>query len=76
LKLTMSTSTELGMLGRLCKGKVEMRSAPSLEWAAPMECSVTVEEAGLDLQERGWLPYFAGVFLGRIKKTEDNRYYI
>jgi hypothetical protein len=40
------------------------------------EKAVTVEEAGLDLQERGWLPYFAGVFLGRIKKTEDNRYYI
>jgi hypothetical protein len=40
------------------------------------ETAVTVEEAGLDMQELGWLPYFAGVFLGRIKKTEDHRYYI
>jgi hypothetical protein len=38
--------------------------------------AVTVEEAGLDLQEQAWLPYFAGAFLGRIKKTGDKRYYI
>ncbi|MFB0523852.1 MAG: hypothetical protein ACETV1_08890, partial [Candidatus Bathyarchaeia archaeon] len=24
----------------------------------------------------GWLNYFAGSFLGTIKKTKDNRYYI
>jgi len=41
-----------------------------------MEKAVTAEEAGLDLQEQGWLNYFAGAFLGRIKKTEDKRYYI
>ncbi|MCW4052680.1 MAG: hypothetical protein NWE78_05690 [Candidatus Bathyarchaeota archaeon] len=50
--------------------KIEKAGATSKEKA------VTAEEAGLDVQELGWLPYFAGVFLGRIKKTEDNRYYI
>jgi len=44
--------------------------------ATSMEKAVTAEEAGLDLQEQGWLNYFAGAFLGRIKKTEDKRYYI
>ena len=38
--------------------------------------AVTFYEADLDLQEQYWLPYFAGIFLGRIKKTADNRYYI
>lgn len=38
--------------------------------------AVTFEEADLDLQEQYWLDYFAGVFLGRIKKTKDHRYYI
>ena len=38
--------------------------------------AVTVEEAGLSLQEQRWLNYFAGIFLGGIKKTEDKRYYI
>jgi len=37
---------------------------------------VTFEEADLDLPEQYWLSYFAGIFLGRIKKTEDHRYYI
>ena len=40
------------------------------------ERAVTSEEADLDLQEQYWLGYFAGVFLGRIKKTADHRYYI
>ncbi|MCW4052923.1 MAG: hypothetical protein NWE78_06935 [Candidatus Bathyarchaeota archaeon] len=44
--------------------------------AISKENAVTAEEAGLDSQEQAWLPYFAGVFLGRIKKTEDKRYYI
>ena len=38
--------------------------------------AVTFEEANLDVQEQYWLAYFAGVFLGKIKKTEDQRYYI
>ncbi len=40
------------------------------------EKAVTVEEAALNLQERQWLDYFAGAFLGRIKKTEDQRYFL
>jgi hypothetical protein len=44
--------------------------------ATSKEKAVTVEEAALDSQERQWLSYFAGVFLGEIKKTQDKRYYI
>lgn len=40
------------------------------------EKAVTIEEAGLDVQERLWLGYFAGAFLDIIKKTKDKRYYI
>ena len=40
------------------------------------ENAVTFYEADLDLQEQYWLGYFAGSFLGRIKKTRDHRYYI
>ena len=44
--------------------------------ATSRERSVTIKQAELDLQERQWLDYFAGVFLGKIKKTEDKRYFI
>ena len=44
--------------------------------ATSEERAVTFQEADLNLQEQYWLDYFAGVFLGRIKKTGDNRYYI
>ena len=40
------------------------------------ENAVTAIEAKLDYQEYCWLDYFAGAFLGQIKKTEDHRYYI
>jgi len=40
------------------------------------EKAVTVDEVNLDLQEQYWLDYFAGTFLGKIKKTRDHRYYI
>ena len=40
------------------------------------EKAVTFDVADLDLQEQYWLDYFAGIFLGRIKKTRDHRYYI
>ena len=39
------------------------------------ETAVTIEGAKLDMQEQGWLDYFAGSFLGSIKKTVDHRYY-
>jgi hypothetical protein len=32
-------------------------------------------EANLDLQEQYWLPYLVGNLIGRIRKTDDNRYY-
>jgi hypothetical protein len=57
------------MLHRIAS-KIERAGATSKEKA------VTVEEAALDSQERQWLSYFAGVFLGEIKKTQDKRYYI
>lgn len=38
--------------------------------------AVTMQEAELDLQEQMWLDYFDGVFLGRVKKTDDQRYYV
>ena len=38
--------------------------------------AVTIEEAGFDLQEQQWLNYFAGAFLGKVKKTVDKKYYI
>ena len=44
--------------------------------ATSIEKAVTVKEAKLDEVEQYWLDYFAGVFLGKIKKTADHRYYI
>jgi len=44
--------------------------------ATSLEKAVTFEEANLDMQEQYWLDYFAGVFLGKIKKTENHRYYV
>ena len=44
--------------------------------ATSEETAVTFEDAKLNVQEQYWLDYFAGSFLGSIKKTKDNRYYI
>ena len=44
--------------------------------ATSKEKAVTFEDAKLDLKEQYWLHYFAGVFLGKIKKTENHLYYI
>ena len=44
--------------------------------ATSREKAVAIEDASLDIQEQRWLRYFAGAFLGRIKKTRDKRYYI
>ncbi|MCJ7614748.1 hypothetical protein MUO71_08320, partial [Candidatus Bathyarchaeota archaeon] len=44
--------------------------------ATSEETAVTLVEANLDFQEQCWLDYFAGSFLGSIKKTKDHRYYI
>jgi len=44
--------------------------------ATSREKAVTIKEADLDVQEQRWLRYFAGIFLGSIKRTKDKRYYI
>ena len=44
--------------------------------ATSKENAVSFEEADLDLSEQYWLNYFAGVFLGKIKKTKKQRYYL
>jgi hypothetical protein len=44
--------------------------------AISAEKAVTFQEAKLDVQEQYWLNYFAGVFLGKIKKAENSRYYV
>ncbi|MCW4021982.1 MAG: hypothetical protein ACOWW1_00190 [archaeon] len=44
--------------------------------ATSMDKAVTFQEANLNEQEQYWLEYFAGAFLGEIKKTKNGRYYI
>ncbi|MBN2260316.1 MAG: hypothetical protein JW702_07210 [Clostridiales bacterium] len=44
--------------------------------ATSMEKAVTFLEAKLNLQEQYWLEYFAGSFLGKIKKTRNHTYYL
>ena len=44
--------------------------------ATTKETAVTIEEAEFDLQEIQWLSYVAGGFLSRIKKTNDQQYYV
>ncbi|PVX24120.1 MAG: hypothetical protein CW691_08510 [Candidatus Bathyarchaeum sp.] len=58
--------------------KMQQRLIRKLEkaGATSKETAVTFEEAKLDVQEQYWLNYFAGVFLGEIKKTTNHRYYI
>lgn len=61
--------TEVVMEHRLIR-KFEKAGATSKSRA------VSFIEAKLDEQEQCWLDYFAGVFLGKIKKTENHLYYI
>ena len=44
--------------------------------ATSVETAVTFEEANLNDQEEYWLSYFAGSFLGKIKKTQNRLYYV
>jgi hypothetical protein len=44
--------------------------------ATSEDTAVNFMDAKLDLQEQYWLEYFAGSFLGCIKKTKDHRYYL
>jgi len=63
------SGTQFKMKQRLIR-KLEKAGATSEEKA------VTVEEAKFDLLEQYWLDYFAGTFLGNIKKTRDRQYYL
>lgn len=44
--------------------------------ATSEETAVSFEKAKLSDQEMYWLNYFAGSFLGRIKKTKNHLYYV
>ena len=50
--------------------KLEKAGAISVESAVPFE------KANLTEQEEYWLDYFAGAFLGKIKKTKTRLYYV
>ena len=50
----------------------KLKEAGATSW----EKAVPFDEADLDLSEQYWLSYFAGIFLGRIKKTTDRRYFV
>ena len=58
--------------------KIQSRLVRKFEKAGATseETAVTFEEAKLDMKEQYCLDYFAGSFLGSIKKTKDHRYYI
>jgi len=44
--------------------------------ATSIETALSEEDANLNEHEKFWLGYFAGIFLGKIKKTDDHLYYI
>ncbi len=44
--------------------------------ATSFETAVSEEQAKLNNHEQFWLDYFAGIFLGKIKKTQNHRYYV
>ena len=58
--------------------KMEQRLVRKFEiaGATSKEKAVTFKEANLTIEELNWLNYFAGVFLGKIKKTKNHRYYV
>lgn len=58
--------------------KIQQRLIRKLEkaGATSLEKAVTFQEAKLDEQEQYWLNYFAGSFLGKIKKTRNHLYYL
>jgi hypothetical protein len=57
--------------------KMQQRIIHRLEkaGATSIEQAVTIEQARMDFAEESWLAYFAGDHLGKIKKTENHRYY-
>ena len=43
--------------------------------ATSIEKAVTIEEASIDITEESWVYYFAGDYLGKIRKNGNDRYY-
>jgi hypothetical protein len=72
----MEVCKELSMSGFQFKIKSRLMRKFEKAGATSEEKAVTYIEANLDEQEQYWLDYFAGSFLGSIKKTSDHRYYI
>ena len=72
----------MGRIGNLAfsgiQFKMRQKILNKLEKAGAIgeEKAVTIKEAELDSKELNWLSYFAGGFLSKIKKTENQRYYI
>ncbi len=75
---TMYSGEKLKMSMRGMQFIMEQRLVRKFEkvGATSMENAVTFLEAKLDLQEQYWLEYFAGSFLGKIKKTRNHTYYV
>jgi len=67
---------ELSMSGIQFKVRNKLKRKFEKVGALSEETAVTTLEAKLDYQECCWLDYFAGSFLGSIKKTKDHRYYL
>ena len=44
--------------------------------ATSFETALSEEDANLNVHEQFWLDYFAGIFLGKIKKTQNHRSYV
>ena len=64
---------ELGLVQRI---KFSIMKKLTQASAISQETAVTPEEAGLTLSERGWLLYFTGERVSKIRKTTDARYYL
>ena len=57
--------------------KMQQRIIHKLEkaGATSKDKAVTINEASMNMVEESWLHYFAGDYLGQIRKTENHRYY-
>ena len=57
--------------------KMEQRIIHKLKrvGATSIEKAVTIEEASMDITEESWVNYFAGEYLGKIRKNGNDRYY-
>ena len=57
--------------------KMEQRIVHKLKkvGATSIEKAVTIEEANMDITEESWVNYFAGDYLGKIRKNGNYRYY-